>query len=102
MNPFRLLPLFVVAHTVYAQIPVPGITWERTKPLQKIHLCNEVGKHMMYEWSPAQDLHTLAGRCASYRYDAATETETFRLYGKNSNRAEIRLINEYEYGARQF
>lgn len=86
----------------FAQVPVEGIVWERYEPLRKIHLSNEVEKHMMYEWSHYAELQTSVGRCASYTFDPATETETFQLYGKNSNRAEIRLINEYEFGARQF
>jgi hypothetical protein len=94
--------LLLSALPVFAQLPAPGITWERYEPPKKIHLCNEYGKHMMYEWSTFQELQTSAGRCANYTYEAATEAETFRLYGKNSNRAEIRLVNEYEFGARQF
>lgn len=86
----------------FAQVPVDGITWERHEPQRKIHLCNELGKHMMYEWRHSAELQTSVGRCASYTFDPATETETFQLYGKNSNRAEVRLINEYEFGARQF
>jgi hypothetical protein len=94
--------LLSLTNTLLSQIPVEGLIWERYDPVKKIHLCNETGKHMMYDWVPAQALSTSVGKCASYAFDPATETETFQLYGKNSNRAEIRLINEYEFGARQF
>lgn len=101
----KFLPLLLLLCSnlsVFAQIPVDGISWERYDPVKKIHLCNEHGKHMMYDWSHFQELSTSVGKCATYTYDPENETETFQLYGKNSNRAEVRLINEYEFGARQF
>lgn len=101
-HPARAALALALALPAAAQIPAEGIVWEADAPARKIHLCNEHGKHMMFDWSARQDLHTSAGHCASYAYDAATDTETFRLVGRNSNRAEIRLINEYEQGARQF
>ncbi|MRX48324.1 hypothetical protein [Pedobacter puniceum] len=94
--------LLAVSTQIIAQIPVTSITWENYNPKKKIHLCNEVGKHMMYDWTAHQELHTSVGKNASYTYNPKDKTETFQLYDKKSNRAEIRLINEYEYGARQF
>jgi hypothetical protein len=103
MNRINALLVFsLLVCQAFSQIPTEGITWERYEPQKKIHLCNEYGKHTMYEWSEYQELTTSVGRCASYTYDPKTETETFQLYAKNSNRAEVRLINEYEFGARQF
>ena len=40
--------------------------------------------------------------CADYRYDSSTDTETFRILDNRSNRAEVRLQNEYNSGTRQF
>jgi hypothetical protein len=102
MKRYFLAVALMATSSAYAQIAVDGITWESYDPKKKIHLCNEIGKHMMWDWSPYQELHTSVGKNASYRYDSATETETFQLYGKNSNRTEVRLVNEYEFGARQF
>lgn len=92
----------ILSSQLVAQQPVDRITWESYQPKKKIHLCNEIGKHMMYDWTPYQELQTSVGKNASYTYNEKDKTETFQLYDKKSNRAEIRLINEYEFGARQF
>ncbi|MCU0322916.1 MAG: hypothetical protein MUE72_10895, partial [Chitinophagaceae bacterium] len=83
-----------ISSQLMAQIPVSSITWVNYNPKKKIHLCNEVGKHMMYDWTAHQELHTSVGKNASYTYNPKDKTETFQLYDKKSNRAEIRLINE--------
>jgi len=39
---------------------------------------------------------------ADYKYDSSTDTETFRIVDTRSNRSEVRLVNEYSTGRRQF
>lgn len=71
---------------------------------RKIHLCNPKQKITAFDWTPGQDVFQSFGDppYASYKYDKATDTETFQVYGNRSNRSEIRLYNEYEFGATQF
>ncbi|MGN6366958.1 MAG: family 16 glycoside hydrolase [Phycisphaerae bacterium] len=89
------------ARTAHGEL---GEGWTEYKPARKIHLVNfdlPVHKGMVaFDWSPRQ----LIGDppCASYDYDARTDTETFKLLNKKANRAEIRLENEYGTGSRQF
>jgi len=95
--------MFGVVPTTFAQL---GQGWVEYSPPKKIHLvekaytANPKGMWSI-EWKP-QAVVGSPTPCASYAYDAATDTETFRLFDNRSNRAEIRLENEYGTGARQF
>ncbi len=100
----RLALLTCLAMTAqsWAQL---GSGWVQYKPEQKIHLVDfkyPTRKGMrIFDWTN----HVEAGSptsCASYDYDAKTATETFKLHDPRSNRAEIRLENEYGTGSRQF
>jgi hypothetical protein len=83
-----------------------GSSWVEYKPVRKIHLVDKnykgAGKGMYnLEWKEKAEVGSPTP-CASYEYDAKTNTETFKLLDKRSNRAEIRLENEYGSGSRQF
>ena len=89
--------------SVWAQV---GRGWVEYQPTKKIHLVdkNYQGQAKgMYnlDWKPQAEVGAPTP-CASYAYDAKTDTETFKLLDARSNRAEIRLENEYGTGARQF
>jgi hypothetical protein len=99
--PFLLLAFCFSVSVTNAQI---GNGWVEYLPERKIHLV-EAGyptpKGMrIFDWVPKQEVGTPV--CASYDFEASTNTETFRLVDKRSNRSEIRLFNEYEFGSRQF
>src|SRR5262249_47015010 len=73
--------------------------WVPYSPTKKIHLNDDVALQI-YDWTPSKSVCTPV--CADYHYDSATDTETFHLYDNRTNRAEIRLENEYSSGRRQF
>ena len=76
-----------------------GSGWVAYAPTKKIHLDDDTGLHT-YTWTSSQSACSPA--CADYKYDSATDTETFRILDNRSNRSEIRLANEYSSGSRQF
>lgn len=84
-----------------------GSGWVAYSPEKKIHLGEKgapggsKGGLKIFDWSSHQEVGTPTAS-ASYAYNAATDTETFRLMDDRSNRTEIRLFNEYGTGSRQF
>jgi hypothetical protein len=76
-----------------------GSGWVAYAPTKKIHLDDEAGLQT-FTWTSAKSVCSPA--CADYKYDSATDTETFRVLDNRSNRSEIRLANEYSSGSRQF
>lgn len=94
---------FFCAATLRAQI---GTGWVEYRPEKKIHLVDKNYKGQSkgmysFDWKPSAEVGAPTP-CASYAYDAKTDTETFKLLDDRSNRSEIRLENEYGSGARQF
>jgi hypothetical protein len=85
-----------VATPAQAQL---GRGWVRYSPTKKIHLDDEAGLKT-FSWSSYKSV--CSPTCAEYRYDSATDTETFRIMDARSNRSEIRLQNDYTTGRRQF
>jgi hypothetical protein len=85
-----------VAATAHAQL---GSGWISTSFTKKIHLDDDAGLQT-FNWTASKSVCTPA--CAVYSYDAATDTETFRLLDGRTNRSEIRLQNDYSSGIRQF
>jgi hypothetical protein len=76
-----------------------GTGWVLYAPTKKIHLDDDVDLQT-FTWTAAKSVCSPA--CADYKYDSATDTETFRVLDSRSNRSEIRLANEYSTGSRQF
>jgi hypothetical protein len=76
-----------------------GSGWASTTFTKKIHLDDDAGLQT-FNWTSYKSVCTPT--CADYSYDAATDTETFRLLDGRTNRSEIRLQNEYSSGIRQF
>jgi hypothetical protein len=76
-----------------------GSGWERYSPTRKIHLDDTDGLQT-FSWSSSKSVCNPT--CADYKYDSATDTETFRVIDNRSNRSEIRLQNDYASGTRQF
>lgn len=87
----------LAAPIAHAQL---GNGWTSYSPTKRIHLDNEAGLQT-FTWSPYKSVGT-GTICADYSYDAATDTETFRILDNRSNRSEIRLQNDYSTGSRQF
>jgi len=83
----------VMASPVRAQI---GTGWSSYSPTMKIHLDDSTGLHT-YTWTSSK---SVGG--ADYLYTSSTDTHRFRILDNRSNRAEIRLENEYSSGQRQF
>ncbi|MEX2306759.1 MAG: CBM35 domain-containing protein [Pirellulales bacterium] len=77
-----------------------GLGWLPTTYTKRIHLDDEAGLQT-FTWSPSRSVCSPTS-CADYSYDSATDTETFRIFDSRSNRSEIRLVNEYSTGIRQF
>jgi hypothetical protein len=83
-----------------------GDEWVQYKPQRKIHLVDhsrdgQKDQQNVWDWAA----HRAVGSpkpCATYDYYPATDAEVFKLLDERSNRAEIRLINEYGTGSRQF
>jgi hypothetical protein len=92
------LAFVVTSLNLSAQI---GSGWipETFKSPQKIHL--QEGKNLKtYKWADTATLGTPP--LASYAYDKATLTHTFTNHTLPGGRSEIRLMNEYRTGSRQF
>jgi hypothetical protein len=64
-----------------------------------IHLNDNVDLKF-FPWTSAKSV--CSPTCADYHYDSGSDTETFRIFDNRSNRAEIRLADEYSSGRRQF
>ena len=86
----------IMAHAGYAQL---GNGWNLYSPKKIIHLDDQDGLQT-FSWTSYKSVCTPI--CADYSYDAATNSETFRILNTKSNRSEIRLQNEYATGSRQF
>ena len=87
-------------------LAIPGIAqaqlgsgWTQYSPTKKVHLDDESGLKT-FNWTAQKSV--CSPTCADYKYDAASDTETFRVLDNRSNRSEIRLKNEYSKGRRQF
>jgi hypothetical protein len=76
-----------------------GSGWVQYAPQKKVHLDDTEGLQT-FPWSSSKSV--CSPSCAEYRYDSNSDTETFRVIDNRSNRAEIRLQNEYSSGSRQF
>ena len=85
------------AKSVHAQL---GSGWVQTNHSKRIHLDDDEGLQT-FSWTANQSVCS-PRICADYSYNAATDTETFRIFDSRSNRSEIRLVNEYSTGIRQF
>lgn len=94
-----IMAVFAI-HPALAQI---GEKWEEYMPQKKVHLAIQDGKLQTFPWNHGESACHEAGKpvAASYRYDADTETETFRLV-KPGERSEIRVHDNYAEGSRQF
>jgi Peptidase inhibitor family I36 len=75
-----------------------GTSWTQATYTKKIHLDDENGLQT-FNWSSYQSVGS-GSICADY--SSSSGTETFRILDNRSNRAEIRLQNEYSAGRRQF
>lgn len=83
-----------------------GDGWKEYDPKKKIHLVDFENKDhakgmKIFAWCESAAVGKKSP-ASSYRYDPKNRTETFTLHDKRANRAEIRLLNEYGTGARQF
>src|SRR5689334_9772265 len=72
-----------------------GSGWVAYSPTKKIHLNDDVDLQI-FSWTASKSV--CSPTCADYHYDSSTDTETFRMLDNRSNRAEIRLQNEYSSG----
>ena len=90
------------AGTCHGQL---GSGWVEYAPARKIHLVDfesPARKGMRaFAWTNHVEVGSPTS-CASYDFDSRTHTESFKLNDKRSNRAEIRLENDYATGTRQF
>ena len=82
--------------TAQAQL---GNGWKSYSPTKKVHLDDEAGLQTFNYTTYKSVCDPI---CADYRFDADTDTETFRILTTKSNRSEIRLQNDYSTGSRQF
>lgn len=76
-----------------------GQGWVRYTPDTRIHFQNG-GDLTILAWKESATYGDPLA--ASYEYDEKTETEIFRIFKDDANRAEIRVFNEYKTGSRQF
>src|ERR1041385_6346379 len=90
-----ILPL-LLAGAAHAQL---GTGWVAYSPTKKISIDGSDGLHTL-TWASYVSVDSPIS--ADYRYDSATDTETFRILDNRSNRSEVRLVNEYSTGRRQF
>lgn len=89
--------LFATSTNLNAQI---GSGWLQYFPEKKVHLADPREKHNSFTW--ATEVVHGNPTFASYTFDSVKNTETFKLFENRSNRSEIRLFNDYEFGSRQF
>jgi hypothetical protein len=82
------------AQTAHAQL---GSGWQQFSPTKKIHLDDDTGLQT-FNWTSSKSVCTPV--CADYL--SSSGTETFRILDSRSNRAEIRLENDYTSGIYQF
>jgi hypothetical protein len=90
------LVLVVLGTAPVAQAQI-GSGWSQKTYTKKIHLDDDAGLQI-YSWTSYKSVCSPV--CADYR--SANDVETFRVVDNRSNRAEIRLQNEYSTGQRQF
>jgi hypothetical protein len=76
-----------------------GAGWKSYAPVKKVHLDDAAGLQTFNYTTYKSVCDPI---CADYRYDSATDSETFRILNTKSNRSEIRLQNDYSTGSRQF
>jgi hypothetical protein len=76
-----------------------GSGWVQYSPTKKIHLDDAAGLQI-FNWTAYQSVGSPI--CADYSYNSTAGTETFRIVNNQSNRSEIRLLNDYSTGSRQF
>src|SRR5436190_23489452 len=93
-----LVASLILGVTITAQAQL-GTGWTQYSPTKNVHLDDENGLQI-FTWSSYRSVGS-GSICADYKYDSATDTETFRLLDDRTNRAEIRLENEYSTGNRQ-
>lgn len=74
-----------------------GSGWVQYSPTKKIHLDDAAGLQI-FNWTTYKSVGNPI--CADYRYENGVET--FRLLNTQTNRSEIRLLNDYSSGSRQF
>ncbi|MGX5817368.1 hypothetical protein ACWKWU_04180 [Chitinophaga lutea] len=74
-----------------------GSGWVQYSPTKKIHLDDAAGLQI-FNWSTYQSVGNPI--CADYSY--TNGVEIFRLLNTQTNRSEIRLLNDYSTGSRQF
>jgi hypothetical protein len=86
--------LLAVSAAANAQI---GTGWTQKTYTKKIHLDDDKGLQI-FDWTSSKSVCSPA--CASY--SSSNDVETFKVIDNRSNRAEIRLSNEYSTGQRQF
>jgi hypothetical protein len=97
-NAYTEVEVWTVTPTTVPSGPL-GTGWVQYSPTKKIHLNDDVDLQI-YDWISSKSVCSPV--CADYKYDSTTDTETFRILDNRSNRAEIRLQNEYSSGSRQF
>jgi len=95
-----IIMFFFAGYHAQAQV---GEGWEEYEPLKKVHLAIQDGKLQTFPWNPSESCYHETGTpvAASYRYDAETGIETFRLVNPGE-RSEIRVHDNYAEGSRQF
>lgn len=85
------------AASAHAQL---GSGWSQTSFTKKIHLDDEAG---LQTFNYTTDKSVGSGTpCARYHYLSSNDSEYFDLFDNRTNRAEIRLQNEYSSGSKQF
>ena len=94
-----IFSMILICYSSSVAIAQLGSGWVQYSPTKKIHLDDEAGLQT-FTWTSYKSV--CSPICADYRYESATETETFRILDSRSNRSEIRLQNEYSTGSRQF
>lgn len=86
--------VLISAQFTFAQL---GSGWSSYSPTKKIHLDDANGLQI-FNWVSYKSVGSPI--CADYKYSSGVET--FRIVNNKSNRSEIRLLNEYSTGSRQF
>src|SRR6185369_1486985 len=86
----------LLINTTYAQM---GTGWTQYSPTKMISIDGSDGLHTL-SWASYVSVDSPVS--ADYKYDSSTDTETFRIVDTRSNRSEVRLVNEYSTGRRQF